>query len=597
MAEGLEEKIKGMQFSNDVTKIYVPDTNVLIDEPLAPLILSGNNLPNPELNSKLLELFRTHGKKRDNSPNDVIIYEVVEKELDRLKHDRRREAIHPEVSAATSSLLAIKKGGDFTFVDPSYSYSTLENGARVHFVRHGEKYFSELGIFDPSNDDRILWFIYECMKGCKDREFRFVTKDVLAQSSAMKLGIDAQKFEYDSVSDPNQVYSGIARIEMTDSVYQMIFGKSSVRTPRRVKNRVQDPKTNQFLGVEVKGEKRFHIFTHEGRYLSDLKNYEAFMQFMDNPDFSRIEGVVKHSGADAEPKTDGRSRIERLLSRYESSLKGSEIASYRSHMSGKKRKDPGFLAELEERLVTSLKQRGAYHEERISGILPPLTHFRPIDEQKAWVELCCNTDMPLRSVTGPAGTGKTFWALASGLYLFCRGEVDRIRYIKPLVGSDEGLGFMKGDFDEKVSRWVEPIIDDQLELFRCFDTTDLSQQKRIREFVDKLRDTRIVTYDVLTYMSGRTIRREFLILDETHFIKRKHIELMIGRVGRGTYLNFLGDPQQAGSAHRAYTDERNCGAVIVPDRLKGEKLFGHISLPEDLVQRSEAAKLASRFYR
>jgi len=77
---------------------------------------------------------------------------------------------------------------------------------------------------------------------------------------------------------------------------------------------------------------------------------------------------------------------------------------------------------LERELEDKIKAKGITIEEKDQRFIPLITPFRPDNEQKAWVELC-NTDIPIRSVTGPAGSGKTFWAIASGLYLFVRARL------------------------------------------------------------------------------------------------------------------------------------------------------------------------------
>ena len=586
--------------SPGVTKVYVPDTNVLIDEHFAPFILSGNQLPDPESNSRYMDIIRKTRKRYDNSPNDVVIYEIVQKELDRLRHNPKKMDIESDVSAATRLLLQVIKEGDFKFVSPDYSYSVLENGAKIHYISHDDKHFESLGLFDPNNDDRIIMFVHEINNklNTAGKKGIFVTNDIIATTRAYQAGLKPEPFEFTSVSDPNQLYSGVVKIALKSNDYERILGKNAnVNTPKRWKERFK-PRTNEFLETDTCGVKRFFVFAKEGEYIRSLKNYSSFMDFLKNPDLGRIEEVFDSINNKKSDVSDVKSRIFRLLDKYRASLPERDVARYKSSAKSKRRTQKE-LSNIESEIIRSLERNNInislYDTKRV--YMPRLTRFRPLDEQQAWVELCCNTKIPIRSVSGPAGSGKTFWALASGIYLFCKGEVDGIRYIKPLVGADEGLGFLKGDFHQKISPWVQPIVDDQMEFFCGYDSANVNEKARISEFVSRLNQTGIVNYDVLTYMSGRTIRREFLILDETHFIKRKHVELAIGRIGRGTYLNFLGDPKQAQVAEKRYVDEKSCGSVIIPDRLKGEELFGHISLPEDVVHRSAAARLASRFYK
>jgi len=283
MWEGLEDKLKCVEFSSGVSKIYVPDTNILIDEYFSPIILSGNHLPDPEMNSRLIDLIRKTKKQQDNSPNDVIIYEIIEKELDNLRHNPKRQDIDHEVRSAMKLLLDLKKTGDLHYINPEYTYSVLENKARVHFISHDERHFQDLGLFDANNDDRIIRFIYELQNSPKikdaDKRVIFISNDINATDRAIKLGIEVQPFDFISVSDPNQPYSGITRLEMSQRRYDGMFKeKSDIETPRSIKKKMH-PKNNQFLEVSSGYEKRLCMFVKDGKYIRRLKNYERFMEF------------------------------------------------------------------------------------------------------------------------------------------------------------------------------------------------------------------------------------------------------------------------------------------------------------------------------
>jgi len=200
-------------------------------------------------------------------------------------------------------------------------------------------------------------------------------------------------------------------------------------------------------------------------------------------------------------------------------------------------------------------------------------------EQLYALNLLCRDEIKLVSLTGLAGSGKTFLTLMAGLAGINAGKYDRIvitRNIQP-VGRD--LGFLPGDMNEKMLPWIAPIMDN----FRIgtFDN-DLKSFKSMRE-------SGLIEIAPLSYMRGRTFNRTFLILDEAQNASIHELKTVITRVGDESKIVLLGDVDQIDTP---YIDTLSNGLTIVAEKFKNAKIAGHVQLVKG--ERSELATLASK---
>jgi len=198
-------------------------------------------------------------------------------------------------------------------------------------------------------------------------------------------------------------------------------------------------------------------------------------------------------------------------------------------------------------------------------------------EQTAALHLLTNKDIPLVSLTGLAGSGKTFLALVAGMSGLNTKLYDRIvitRSIEP-VGRD--LGFLPGTLEEKMAPWLMPIVDNFRSAFH--DTT----------FFDMMRQKGSIEISPVSYIRGRSFNNCFIIVDESQNLTIHEIKTIITRCGAGTKIVLLGDTDQVDTP---YLDKLSNGLAIAIEKLKGNELFGHIKL--DRGERSQLATLASR---
>jgi len=149
--------------------------------------------------------------------------------------------------------------------------------------------------------------------------------------------------------------------------------------------------------------------------------------------------------------------------------------------------------------------------------------------QQIYVRAVQNNDINFGS--GPAGTGKTYLAVACAVEALLKEEVERILLVRPAVEAGEKLGFLPGDLAQKVDPYLRPLYDALYEMLG-FDT------------VGKLIDRNVIEVAPLAYMRGRTLNNSFIILDESQNTTREQMKMFLTRIGFGSTAVITGDPSQ-----------------------------------------------------
>ncbi len=132
---------------------------------------------------------------------------------------------------------------------------------------------------------------------------------------------------------------------------------------------------------------------------------------------------------------------------------------------------------------------------------------------------------------GPAGTGKTYLAVACAVESLLKDEVERILLVRPAVEAGEKLGFLPGDLSQKVDPYLRPLYDALYEMLGF-------------ETVDKLIERNVIEVAPLAYMRGRTLNNAFVILDESQNTTREQMKMFLTRIGFGSTAVINGDPSQ-----------------------------------------------------
>lgn len=216
--------------------------------------------------------------------------------------------------------------------------------------------------------------------------------------------------------------------------------------------------------------------------------------------------------------------------------------------------------------------------------------------QKFMLEaLYCNAkDVPLVIIKGPAGTAKTLFSIAVGLQKILeenKNDFRRILVCRPNVAMDEEIGYLPGTEQEKIAPFMRPIIDN-LEIL--IDSDEKERYKNERELHDKIRelfDRRIITTEAVAFLRGRSIVKNWVIIDEAQNLTPKQVKAITTRIGEGSKLILIGDPEQI---DHPFLDYRSNGLCYASERMKGSSLCSQITLKYDECERSALAHDASK---
>ncbi|MDQ0088428.1 PhoH-like ATPase [Paenibacillus anaericanus] len=201
-------------------------------------------------------------------------------------------------------------------------------------------------------------------------------------------------------------------------------------------------------------------------------------------------------------------------------------------------------------------------------------------QQRMALELLLNDDIPLVTITGKAGTGKTLLALAAGLLkVEDEHKYKKLLIARPVVPMGKDIGYLPGEKEEKLRPWMQPIYDN---LEYLFDTKKSGDIDKI------LMGLGSIQVEALTYIRGRSIPGQFIIVDEAQNLSRHEIKTIVSRVGEGSKIVVMGDPEQI---DHPYLDSASNGLTYLVERFKEQGISGHITLEKG--ERSKLAQLAA----
>ncbi len=211
-------------------------------------------------------------------------------------------------------------------------------------------------------------------------------------------------------------------------------------------------------------------------------------------------------------------------------------------------------------------------------------------EQRMAFELLLDPAVQLVTLVGQAGTGKTLLALAAGLEeVLGNQRFQRILVSRPIIPMGKDLGYLPGDKDEKLSHWMQPIFDN-LTYILGGKKNEPHDEDSVRQKVDKLLRDNVVEMEALTYIRGRSIPEQYVIVDEAQNLTPHEVKTVISRAGEGTKMVLTGDPYQIDNP---YLDSSSNGLTYAVERLKGQEIHGHITLSKSV--RSNLAAVAADF--
>lgn len=226
--------------------------------------------------------------------------------------------------------------------------------------------------------------------------------------------------------------------------------------------------------------------------------------------------------------------------------------------------------------------------EKDGGIVPLLSptdsiwgiHPRNVEQTFA-MDCLLNDEIMFVSLVGKAGTGKTLMALAAGLYkTLDEGRFQRLLVSRPIFPMGRDIGFLPGDVEQKLNPWMQPIFDNVEFLMGA----DKKAAGRAQELINQ----GMLNIEPLTYIRGRSIPNQYLIVDEAQNLTPHEIKTIVTRAGQGTKVVLTGDAYQIDNP---YVDSATSGLTYSVERFKGQRLAAHVTLSKG--ERSELAELAA----
>ena len=203
-------------------------------------------------------------------------------------------------------------------------------------------------------------------------------------------------------------------------------------------------------------------------------------------------------------------------------------------------------------------------------------------EQAFALHAILNPDVKLVTVQGVAGTGKTLLALAGAIEQ--RRNFKQIILARPIVPlSNKDIGFLPGDIKDKINPYMEPLWDNLKFIKNQFGEMD----KKHKQISEMQKNEKIIITP-LAYIRGRSLSDIIFIVDEAQNLTPHEVKTIITRAGENTKMIFTGDVNQIDTP---YLDEHSNGLSYLIDRVKGNKLYAHVSLEKG--ERSELANVAN----
>lgn len=226
-----------------------------------------------------------------------------------------------------------------------------------------------------------------------------------------------------------------------------------------------------------------------------------------------------------------------------------------------------------------------YKESKIMGL-----SARNVGQKFMIESLIADADKaPLVIIKGPAGTAKTLFSLAVGLQKIIEEETVQYRRIlvcRPNVTMDEEIGYLPGTEQEKIAPFMRPIYDNLEILIDSDEIERYKNEKELNDKIEELFERKIITTEAVAYLRGRSIVKNWVIIDEAQNLTPKQVKAIITRIGEGSKLILIGDPDQI---DQPFLDSRSNGLCYASEMMKGSALCYQVTLKYDECERSALA--------
>ena len=234
-------------------------------------------------------------------------------------------------------------------------------------------------------------------------------------------------------------------------------------------------------------------------------------------------------------------------------------------------------------------------------------------QQLMALDLLFDESIQFISLVGGAGTGKTFLALLAGLHQTLEAEsYKKLLVSRPIIPLGADVGYLPGDLQDKLHNWMQPVRDNMEFIVHAANVKPhLAKYKeamddgakgggkkkkhsekhppKVLDNLDELISRGKISLEAITYMRGRSIPFQFILIDEVQNLTPHEVKTLITRVGEGSKIIIAGDPFQIDSP---YLDFKSNGLIVATERFKGQKVFGSVFL--ETSERSELSHLAAQ---
>ncbi|OKH20170.1 phosphate starvation-inducible protein PhoH [Hydrococcus rivularis NIES-593] len=217
-----------------------------------------------------------------------------------------------------------------------------------------------------------------------------------------------------------------------------------------------------------------------------------------------------------------------------------------------------------------------------------ISRIRPRNrEQKFAFDLLLRDSIPLVTLVGKAGTGKTLLAIAAGLHKVADEKAySRLLISRPVVPMGRDIGYLPGEVKEKLTPWMQPLYDNFDLIFGTQESSD--KPRHWRRGHEELIEFGLLEIEPLTYIRGRTLPKQFFVVDEAQNLTPHEVKTILTRAGEGTKVVLTGDIDQIDNP---YVDAASNGLSYVVEKFKRDPLAGHITLLKG--ERSDLAERAA----